>query len=564
MDSNVIKQKYIVLSGLNQFYSTTIDEIISLEQIRQIFVKNLCSLSKNDKFINNSMIQNNTENKIDNNKESVVNKLINEFSRNYNTDNFSIQKFASELENYIRECCEIDNYDIVKLLNLGNYFSIDKCFLQSFIDEQIYLTITNKNPLFLYFEYAILAYFNLEDLFLFNTHNNISKQIITNSTNYLVCSTDLEYLYDYYLLNCWTMYLTTYVFNMHFDNDQYELNLLTQRNIQFIREKGKFFSMAAGNIIQVQYYISLMLKLKEFNKECSNSNSDINDISKLNCMFSMHVDKLNPVKVLYLHMIIFKKNELQKVHHYTSSEKIIFLPYLGFDNYEEIELNSSDFDFILLKFSTRQEYDYIKILRESLEKYVTEKRISKNKHIEFINSLKPMESFYHRAPMSVYLQNFCKCEEINKINQKYKTKTIFPLYESVNLAEIYEEQKFLAFLKEKNLELPLIIKHSGPVEFGHLLACVITKDGIKNYLSYIKDIASNYPKDELDLVIQYFFNHDGYFVKLFYINGKAYSYVRPSIPNLSENLKNTEERFEKGFYALKTDDLLTQQYLEFW
>ena len=50
-------------------------------------------------------------------------------------------------------------------------------------------------------------------------------------------------------------------------------------------------------------------------------------------------------------MIIFKKNELQKAHHYISDNKIIFLPYLGFDLYEDINFNAEELHELPSKFS---------------------------------------------------------------------------------------------------------------------------------------------------------------------------------------------------------------------
>ena len=543
MNSNVNRTKNIVISGLNQIYSSTIEEISSIDQINTMFIKNLLEFSELS----------------DKSTEKIKN-IINKFNNSYNTSKFDIVKYKLDLETYIRVEVKVKEFDIIELLRLNNYFSLEKNFLQTYTNQNIYLLINNANPLFLYYEYVILGFFNISDIIVFQLEQDLKKEVSLHPYHYIVCSHELEYLYEFHKLNCWTIYLTSFVYNSRFINQDFDLNIITENNKKFIKKYGKFYCMATGNIIQIEFYIKEMFK-----KISSEDNSStIPNIQKLTQIFNINLDKMNPIKVLYLHMIIFKKNELQKAHHYTSNDKIIFLPYIGFDEYDEINLNSDDFDLILLKFSTQQEYDFLKKLMKSLEKYADEKLNKKGKKIQFINSLKPMESFYHRYQMSIYLDAFCQSQDIKKINESFKTKTTFPNFHSVNLSEISEESQFLSFLKSKNIKLPIIIKHSGPVEFGHLLACIISYEGLKNYHSYIKNLAEPYNQQDIDLVIQLFNNHDGYFIKLFYINDKAYSYIRPSIPNLFESLKDTEDRFEKGFYPLVTDDLLTQHYLEFW
>jgi len=539
MNSNVSREKNIVLSGLNQIYSSTIEEISSFDQINTIFVNNLSISSK-----------------LSQKSPEVIKNIIQKFISDYNLKDFDIGKFSLDFENYIRENVKIHEYNIKDILKLNNFFSIDKTYYQSFLDQSIQITITNGNLLFLYFEYVILGYFNLATILLFKLENEVMSHISKSPKSYIVLSHDIEYLYNFHKLNCWTIFLASFVYNTNFDKKEYCLNVLNEKNKSFIRKNGKFFCMAAGNIIQIEYYISEIFNISK--------NSTESNIQKLNHALNNLINQHDPIRVFYLHMIIFKKNELQKAHHYKSTNKILFLPYFGFDGYEEINLNADDFDLILLKFSTRQEYEFLQTLQKSLIRFTDEKTSKKGKKIQFINSLKPMESFYHRVPMSIYLDNFCKSENLTKINETFKTRTLFPGYHAVTLAEVNEEEKFLKFVKDKKMQLPIIIKHSGPVEFGHLLACVISNEGLKNYHSYIKSAFSSYRNEDLDLVIQNFNNHGGYFIKLFYIDDKAYSYFRPSIPNLHENLKNTEERFEKGFYPFITDDLLTSQYLEFW
>ena len=199
---------------------------------------------------------------------------------------------------------------------------------------------------------------------------------------------------------------------------------------------------------------------------------------------------------------------------------------------------------------------------DALNKYT-----DKNEKVGYINSLKDIDAFYHRHLMSDYMNNFCN-ESLNtnlkEVNEKLGTKSYVPVLKTVDLKDVCEEEKLFEFLEINKLELPLIIKHSGPVEFCHLLVCIVSKGGIKNYLDFVKEKAKLYNINDISLVIQHFVNHGGYFIKLFYINGKSFPYVRPSLPDLSPDLENTTEKFKHGFYSFITDDLLTKSYLDFW
>ena len=76
MDSNITRQKNVVLSGLNQIYSSTIEEVISFDQITQILVNNLIKKTKLSSIT----------------KESIE-AIINNFNINYKLEAFEIKKY---------------------------------------------------------------------------------------------------------------------------------------------------------------------------------------------------------------------------------------------------------------------------------------------------------------------------------------------------------------------------------------------------------------------------------------------------------------------------------------
>ena len=243
MNSNVNRTKNIVLSGLNQIYSSTIEEITTIDQINAMFLKNLLEHSELS----------------DKSTEKIKN-LIYRFNNNYNTSKFDITKYKLDLETYIRVEVKVKEFNMIELLRLNNYFSIEKNFLQTYINQNIYILINNANPLFLYYEYVILEFFNISDIIVFKLEQDLKIEISQHPSHYIVCSHELEYLYEFHKLNCWTIYLTSFVYNSRFISKDFDLNIITEKNKNFIKKNGKFFCMATGNIIQIEFYIKELFK----------------------------------------------------------------------------------------------------------------------------------------------------------------------------------------------------------------------------------------------------------------------------------------------------------------
>jgi len=516
-----------------------------------------------------------------------VKKLLEEIMtiNNKNVSNMNTLQVLKSIKDSIKDAIDnkfkndkLNSKDFDNLLGLDQYFHIPNIYLNNMLEQNVNLIISNTNLLHLYFEYEFMNYFQknaqndkntLIETFCYNniyfmyesttSTTDINTDLTNNPKNYIIFSRDLETLHKYNKLGCWTVYLTDFIFNTYYREPNHIINQETERNKNYIRKNGIFFDMSCENIIQLLYYIKIIHNINKQDKDKEKDNCKANRVA-----LKEKIKELNPIKVFYLHQVHFKKKELTKIYHYFSNEKVLFVPYLGFDNLEEIELNNylDKFDYILLKFANIQEYDHIKNLISSLNKY-TKKM---HNEIGFINSLKDIDNFYHRHLMSSYMNKFCDesiNNSLNKINSQFNTSIKVPELNLVDLKDVQEEDKFFQFLDKNKLELPLIIKHSGPVEFCHLLVCIVSKRGISNYLSYVKEKAKPYNINEISLVVQNFVNHGGYFIKLFRVNGQSFPYVRPSLPDLSEDLEKTE-RFKNGFYSFITDDLLTKSYLDFW
>lgn len=82
---------------------------------------------------------------------------------------------------------------------------------------------------------------------------------------------------------------------------------------------------------------------------------------------------------------------------------------------------------------------------------------------------------------------------------------------------------------------------------------------IKMFFNFI-----NYFFIDIHVILQKYVNHGGYVVKLYGINNTGYTYFRPSFPDFNKNSVSQYEEFQKGFYSVHTDELLSESYLNFW
>ena len=143
-------------------------------------------------------------------------------------------------------------------------------------------------------------------------------------------------------------------------------------------------------------------------------------------------------------------------------------------------------------------------------------------------------------------------------------KVQLPVSHSVKLTDVYEYEQFKSFMEEKNLQLPIILKYSGPNEkYNHLIINIITEKGLQNYISFIKDFSKG-NEDKITLIVQRFVNHGGYVIKGYYIKGKSYFFYRPSFPDVSEDLVSKYEEYSRGFFQTTTSDLVKDAFKNFW
>lgn len=65
-------------------------------------------------------------------------------------------------------------------------------------------------------------------------------------------------------------------------------------------------------------------------------------------------------------------------------------------------------------------------------------------------------------------------------------------------------------------------------------------------------------------MLQSFVNHGGYVTKLYRSNRESQIFFRPSLPDASLDLTEKFEQYKNGYFKISTDQLLSENYIEFW
>ena len=291
-----------------------------------------------------------------------------------------------------------------------------------------------------------------------------------NPKNYMIFHYDLEMLLEFNKLGYWTCYLTIYIFtNITFTHKTSKLNIINAKNSLVLTNEGKFFQFSTHVFHQLRNYFKIIA-----NYEGEKSAFD-----------QFITDKISPIKVLMFYRTLFKKKELLKSKHYTSTEKVLYISNCvdkKFTPNLNLDLNGS-FDIILYKFSMIQEIKEYQSLLNEFDEYE-----SSGKAL-VLNSTKNISNFFEREKMINFMKDFC--DNHPQISKEYSVK--LPKCFSFPLKDVYTSEQLKEILDKTDLKLPLIIKYSGPdSKFNHLLVQIITEAGIENYTKFFQDYSKSY------------------------------------------------------------------------
>jgi hypothetical protein len=476
---NTSNLNIIIHDGLNQLYAKIQDKFTSYSQILEHCLKHLgCS-----------------EDSLKKAKELSY-QLSDEFKENSNI--FNLKEFSTKLEEELNKQFQLDltKYDF----NPKDLMLLEQKIAKDITEKGNRIFVTYDDPISVYLEDKILKVSQLDSYFTLKLSNDkeLNSEITKSPKSFVYFDHYLERLLQFHQKGCWTVYLTHYLFTsltFLFENNPF--HQLNKDNLQLLKTHGRFFDFSVFVFYEIKNYFDLIKKVNSLTEENTSNHKQLEEL----------LNELNPLRVLVFYRFFFKKLEYLRAKHFDSNEKVLFSSYVGSLHLEEDE---DDFDFslngkfncVLIKLNEKQDTHYMKKLINKFNTYSV-----LNKNILFVNSLKNLDSFLERHKMILFLQEFCESEAVKNVNEEFGMNVRLPKCYSVNLSEVLEVKQFKEFITANELQLPLIIKYTGPrKDFNHLMITICTEEGIKNYVEFMKTYAAGLEKSKFNIKYNFILN----------------------------------------------------------
>ena len=521
---------FLLSGGLFQIYSNPVDYFISYEDISNKAIRLYSPIYPNfastfNKYYNIMSLQKN--------EHTNIEKINLDFMQELNLDSpMPISILFEDIKSH---------FETIVL----NYLDL---FLEKFKNVYFYY----ENLLYLLIDYNIFKLLGIDmSLINFTLNTDIiirEKQISPKKC--LICDYDLNNLYYYHSLGCFTIYLSHLAkMSLPTQKDKDYINSINDNNIRTLEEKGIFFDFSLTFMIQSMNYINYM----------DNYDAELKDI-KGKTLSEKIINKTGAYNVLLIYRFFFIEKEVQRAQFFLCTDKIMYTTYIG-DHFKNcyyflqkyyVSGNYSKIDCVLCKLCTSCCLTTYPQLISDLSAIRKE-----NPEIFFNTNPDNVEICLTRGLLVNLMKNF-----INKISSN---KLILPTTYEVPYTSIDTYNKFNQYLSRNGLKYPLMLKFDGPVtKYDHLQINLICDKGLKNFISYFKEYSANNDKTKIKIIVQEFIQHGGYLIKLYRIKKTNYIYYRPSLPDIQEDMMTKCPEYQKGYFKFETKDMGTQAFKDFW
>ena len=519
---------FLISGGLFQIYSNPVDYFISYEDISRKSLDYYSSTHPNIAYTFHKYY-----NTIELSKSENLEKINREFINEFNL--YSDMPMSILFED------RKNNFETIVLSYLDQ-------FIQKF--QKVYFNY--ENLLYLLIDYNIfkLLGIDINDIYFTLNANIIMNEEKINPRKCLICDYDLNTLYYYHKLGCFTIYLSHLAkMSLPTQEDKDYINHINENNIKLLDEKGIFFDFSLTFMIQSMNYIKYM----------DNYNTELKEVSG-KTLSEKIINKTGAFNVLLIYRFFFIEKELQRVQFFLCNDEIIYTTYIGDHfkncyNYLQKYYISDDYskiNCVLCKLCTSCCLSTYPQLISDLSKI-------RKEHPEIFFNTNPenVEICLTRGLLVNLMKNFLK-----EIGSK---ELILPTTYEVSYPNIDTYSKINSFLSRNNLEYPIMLKFDGPdPRYDHLQANIINDKGLKNFISYFRGFVGNDDKQKIKVIVQQFIQHGGYLIKLYRIKRTNFIYYRPSLPDIKEDMMNKCQEYKKGFFKFETKDMGTQKFKDFW
>ena len=500
--------------------------------------------------------------------EDISAKALSLYSSNYPNIMQTFSKYHNiiVLSEYEQSNIEVINQGFINELNLesrkpisilfedrkNNFETIVLKYLDLFIQKFKKVYFNYDNLLYLLIDYNILKLLGVDISkinFTLNIDFIIHKEKI-NPKKCLICDYDLNSLYYYHKLGCFTIYLCHLVkMSLPTQEDKDYINHINDNNIKIVEEKGKFFDFSLTFMIQSLNYINYM----------DNYDDELKDING-NTLSEKIINKTGAYNVLLIYRFFFIEKEIQRVQFFLCNDQIIYTTYIG-DHFKNcyyylqkyyLSRNYSKIDCVLCKLCTT-------CCLSTYPQLISDLSRIRKEHPEIFFNTNPenVEICLTRGLLINLMKNF-----INEIGSE---ELILPTTYEVSYTNVDSYSKFNTFLSRNNLQYPIMLKFDGPeTRYDHLQINLICDEGLRNFIAYFKEFVGNNDKTKIKIIVQQFIQHGGYLIKLYRIRNQNYIYYRPSLPDIKEDMMNKCQEYKNGFFQFETKDMGTQKFKDFW
>ena len=500
--------------------------------------------------------------------EDISAKALSFYSSNYPNIMQTFSKYHNiiVLSEYEQSNIEVINQGFINELNLesrkpisilfedrkNNFETIVLKYLDLFIQKFKKVYFNYDNLLYLLIDYNILKLLGVDISkinFTLNIDFIIHKEKI-NPKKCLICDYDLNSLYYYHKLGCFTIYLCHLVkMSLPTQEDKDYINHINDNNIKIVEEKGKFFDFSLTFMIQSLNYINYM----------DNYDAELKDING-NTLSEKIINKTGAYNVLLIYRFFFIEKEIQRVQFFLCNDQIIYTTYIG-DHFKNcyyylqkyyLSRNYSKIDCVLCKLCTT-------CCLSTYPQLISDLSRIRKEHPEIFFNTNPenVEICLTRGLLINLMKNF-----INEIGSE---ELILPTTYEVSYTNVDSYSKFNTFLSRNNLQYPIMLKFDGPeTRYDHLQINLICDEGLRNFIAYFKEFVGNNDKTKIKIIVQQFIQHGGYLIKLYRIRNQNYIYYRPSLPDIKEDMMNKCQEYKNGFFQFETKDMGTQKFKDFW
>jgi hypothetical protein len=498
--------------------------------------------------------------------EDISRKSLDYYSSTHPNIAYTFHKYYNTIELSKSENLEKINREFINEFNLysdmpmsilfedrkNNFETIVLSYLDQFIQKFQKVYFNYENLLYLLIDYNIfkLLGIDINDIYFTLNANIIMNEEKINPRKCLICDYDLNTLYYYHKLGCFTIYLSHLAkMSLPTQEDKDYINHINENNIKLLDEKGIFFDFSLTFMIQSMNYIKYM----------DNYNTELKEVSG-KTLSEKIINKTGAFNVLLIYRFFFIEKELQRVQFFLCNDEIIYTTYIGDHfkncyNYLQKYYISDDYskiNCVLCKLCTSCCLSTYPQLISDLSKI-------RKEHPEIFFNTNPenVEICLTRGLLVNLMKNFLK-----EIGSK---ELILPTTYEVSYPNIDTYSKINSFLSRNNLEYPIMLKFDGPdPRYDHLQANIINDKGLKNFISYFRGFVGNDDKQKIKVIVQQFIQHGGYLIKLYRIKRTNFIYYRPSLPDIQEDMMNKCQEYKKGFFKFETKDMGTQKFKDFW